>query len=57
LNGAPLSFRYQVIRQGQVILDRDSDLRAAFEGMVFKKYFDFAPFRKRYLKEIGHATV
>ncbi len=55
LNTAPLSFCYNVIREGTVIVDNDSDRRADFQGLVLKKYFDFEPFRRRYLREIANA--
>jgi len=55
LNGAPLSFQQNVIRKGLLIVDKNPNRRAAFEGNVRKKYFDFSRFRRRYLKEIAHA--
>lgn len=55
LNGAPLSFKQNVIRNGLLIVDNDPNRRAAFEGNVRKQYFDFSRFRERYLKEIAHA--
>jgi len=57
LNFAPLSFVYNVIKESILVVDKDADLRADFEGKTFKKYFDFAPYRKRYLKEIAHAPL
>jgi predicted nucleotidyltransferase len=57
LNKAPLSFCYTVIRQKEIIVDRDSDLRADFETYTLKKYFDFAPFRRRYLAEVENAEI
>ncbi|HDR16027.1 MAG TPA: nucleotidyltransferase domain-containing protein [Desulfobacteraceae bacterium] len=57
LNGAPLSFCQQVIRNGEVILDSDPDTRADFEGRTLKKYFDFSRFRTRYLREVCHAPL
>ena len=57
LNRAPLSFCYSIIRHRKIILDRDPNLRADFEGLIFKKYFDFAPFRKQYLAEVLNAPV
>ena len=55
LNSAPLSFQHHVIKSGSLIIDNDPNRRAAFEGKVRKQYFDFARFRKRYLKEVAHA--
>ena len=57
LNNAPLSFVYNVLKAGVVALDRDPNLRADFEGLVFKKYFDFRHLRSEYLREITHAPV
>jgi len=57
LNFAPLSFVYNVIKASILVVDKEADSRADFEGRIFKKYFDFAPYRKRYLKEIVHAPL
>lgn len=51
LNNAPLSFRYNVIKHGQPIIVVDDDLRCDFMEATLSNYFDFAPFRKMYLKE------
>ncbi len=51
LNGAPLSFRYNVIKSGKPIVVIDDDARTDFEETTLSNYFDFAPFRKMYLKE------
>jgi|MudIll2142460700_1097286.scaffolds.fasta_scaffold85629_1 hypothetical protein len=55
LNSAPLSFQHHVTKSGSLIIDKDPNRRAAFEGKVRKQYFDFSRFRKRYLKEVAHA--
>lgn len=52
LNGAPLSFRYEVVKSGKLILTKDEESRIDFEASTFSNYFDFAPFRDRYLKEV-----
>jgi len=57
LNGAPLSFCQNVIRHRKVILDRDPNFRADFEGQVLKQYFDLAYFQRQYLVEIANAPV
>jgi predicted nucleotidyltransferase len=57
LSGAPISFCQNVIRNGKLILDREPNFRADFEGRILKMYFDFAPFRRRYLSEVIHAPV
>lgn len=57
LNNAPASFVFNVIKGGYLLIDRDSNLRADFESLMLKRYFDFEPFRKEYLREILNATV
>jgi predicted nucleotidyltransferase len=57
LNRAPLSFCQNVIKYGKVILDRDPNLRADFEGYIRKRYFDFSRFRKQYLREAVNAPI
>ena len=51
LNHAPLSFRYNVIKDGSVIVVVDDALRCEFMETTLRDYFDFAPFRRLYLKE------
>ena len=55
INNAPLSFCQNVLRHGRVILERDADMRADFVGKILKEYFEFAPFRRRYLREVVNA--
>jgi hypothetical protein len=57
LNSAPLSFCERVIRGGRVIVDRNPNLRADFQGKILKQYFDFSRFRRRYLSEVANAPV
>lgn len=57
LNSAPISFCQSVIRNAQIILDRDANLRSDFEGKILKQYFDFSRFRRRYLEEVINAPV
>jgi predicted nucleotidyltransferase len=52
LNGAPLSFRYEVIKNGKLIMTKDEESRIDFETSTISNYFDFAPFRHSYLKEV-----
>lgn len=51
LNGAPLSFRYNVIKYGKRLAVIDDDARCDFEEATVSSYFDFAPYRKMYLQE------
>jgi hypothetical protein len=57
VNSAPLSFTYNVLKSGFIIVDKDKALRADFEGLTYKKYFDFSYSRREYLREIIHAPV
>ena len=43
LNRAPISFIQNVFRAGRVIIDKNPNMRADFEGRILKQYFDFAP--------------
>jgi len=52
INHAPLSFQYGVIKNGEMLLVQDDDRRVDFEVLTLSKYFDFAPFRAAYLKEV-----
>jgi len=51
LNGAPLSFRYQVIKGGIPLIVNDDDRRADFQEATLADYFDFAPYRAMYVRE------
>lgn len=57
INCAPISFAYQVIKEGILILDKDVSQREDFQGLVFKKYFDFIHLRQEYLKEVINAPI
>jgi predicted nucleotidyltransferase len=57
LNQAPLSFCQKVIRHRKVILDKNPNLRADFEGQILKQYFDVAYFQRQYLQEVANAPV
>jgi len=57
INGAPLSFCQNIIRHGTIIVDKNPDFRAGFEGNILKQYFDFSHFRRRYLNEITNAPI
>lgn len=57
LNAAPPGFCYEVISTGQLLVDKNPNLRADFEGYMLKKHLDFQYFRKRYLSEVLHAPL
>jgi hypothetical protein len=52
LNRAPLSFRYRVITDGFLIVDKDSNLRCDFEYLSRVQYFDFRPRSNEYIREL-----
>ena len=57
INRAPLAFVYNVLKNMIVIVDKNKTLRADFEGLIYKKYFDFRHLRDEYLREIINAPV
>jgi len=57
MNIAPLPFIYNILKSGTVILDTDKSMRSDFEGLIYKKYFDYKHLRDEYLREILHAPV
>jgi len=57
INNAPSSFIYNVLKGGIVIVDNNKSLRSDFEGLVYKKYFDFQHLRNEYLREIINAPI
>lgn len=52
INHAPVSFCYNVLKNGKLIYTGDDDLRVNFFTATVKKYIDFLPYRKRYLREV-----
>jgi uncharacterized protein len=48
LNSAPPDLAFRVLREGRLILDRDSAARARFEVRTRNEYFDIKPFLDRY---------
>jgi hypothetical protein len=57
INYAPVSFVYNILKSKILILDADSDLRADFEGLTYKKYFDFRHLRDEYLRGVAGAPI
>lgn len=57
INNAPLSFIYNILKNKIVIVDNDKSLRADFEGLVYKRYFDLQHLRNEYLREVINAPV
>jgi hypothetical protein len=52
LNQVPLSFQYNVIRQGELLFAIHDDARSEFQEKTVMFYLDFLPYRKRYLQEV-----
>ncbi len=50
INRAPLPFRFSVIR-GQLLFSRADDVLEEFIVTTARQYLDFAPLRKRYIRE------
>ncbi|HET8564534.1 MAG TPA: nucleotidyltransferase domain-containing protein [Candidatus Binatia bacterium] len=57
INNAPVSFIYNVLKSGFVILDRDRSLRSDFEVAAYKKYFDLQYLRREYLRDVADAPI
>lgn len=57
INKAPIAFCQNVVRTGKLIVDREPNLRADFEGRILKQYFDFVTFRCRYLAEVENTPI
>jgi hypothetical protein len=51
LNDAPVAFRYHALR-GVVLFVRDADTLDDFRARTWDEYCDFAPFSRRYLREV-----
>ncbi len=51
LNAAPLSFRYNVIKDGVILFVKNDDKRADFQEATMSAYMDFLPYYNKYLKE------
>lgn len=52
INTAPLSFCYNVFKNGQLLFENNEDIKVRFVTQTIKRYIDFLPYRKRYLKEV-----
>lgn len=57
VNIAPLSFRYNVLKNGRLLFSKDEDLSANFAARTMSDYMDFLPYRKRYLKEVLNLEI
>ena len=50
LNEAPLTLRYQVVRYGQVLFEREEGLRRWYWRRVVNEWFDTQPMRDRFFR-------
>ncbi len=57
INNAPVPFVYNVLKGGIMIVDKNKSLRSDFEGLIYKKYFDFQHLRNEYLRGITNAPL
>jgi predicted nucleotidyltransferase len=48
LDKAPLILKYEVVREGIVLMDEDSGKRADFESLTLREYFDFQYYSEYY---------
>jgi predicted nucleotidyltransferase len=51
LNDAPVGFRYHALN-GMVLFVRDEEFLDEFRARTWDEYCDFAPFARRYLREV-----
>ena len=51
LNRSPLSFRYNVFKEGTLLFSKDELTRSDFISLTMVMYHDFNFYRKRYMKE------
>jgi hypothetical protein len=52
INDAPIGFQFSVIREGELLFERDRALRLDFVEATGLKYMDYYEFSKSYLKEL-----
>ena len=48
LNGAPVDLVHRVLRDGQLLLERDHDARVRFEVQARREHLDLLPVLRRY---------
>ena len=51
INNAPVTFRFNVIKNGVLLLEKDVDIRSEFEFRTITEYHDFNYIREMYLRE------
>lgn len=56
INFAPLSFRFKIIRDGDLLFSQDEGIRSDYESLTLVKYHDFNFYRRKYGRDIGLVT-
>jgi len=51
INNAPVTFRFNVIKNGVLLLEKDENIRSEFEFITITEYHDFNYIREMYLRE------
>ena len=57
LNGAPLSFKYSVIKDGNELFHKDLNLIADFKSITIRDYLDFSFHTKNYMREAFRGAI
>jgi predicted nucleotidyltransferase len=57
LNVSPLSFRYNVVKDGLILFAENDDERSNLQEATMSMYFDFEPYRRLYLREALHIGI
>ncbi len=52
INSAPLTMRYQIVRNGRILYAKREEARVDFEATTRSLFFDFAPLLKEYYREL-----
>jgi predicted nucleotidyltransferase len=53
LNTAPPFLKYQVLKKGRVLFERERDLRVRFTEKAINEYLDYKPIQDIYLKAVA----
>jgi predicted nucleotidyltransferase len=57
LNGAPLSFKYSVLKDGTELFSKDLNVLADFKSITVRDYLDFSFHTKNYMREAFRGAV
>jgi uncharacterized protein len=53
LNTAPPFLKYQVLKKGRILFDKERDLRVKFTEKAITEYLDYKPIQDIYLKAVA----